>query len=53
MVKSVKVGTYCQGLISETKNFPFEDKIAQVLESNRLDGQVAVIGLSGHNDGYG
>ena len=47
MTNRVKVWKYFQGLTIETNNYAFEVKFIPCLESTRLDGYGAKIGLNG------
>ena len=50
MTNRVKVWKYFQGLTIKTNNFAFEVKHILSLESTRLDGYGAKIGINGPND---
>ena len=50
MANRVKVWKYVKGLTIETNNFAFEVKFILSLESSRLDGKGAKIGLNGPQD---
>ena len=47
LTNMVKVQRNVHGKSNETNNFAFEDMVILGLESTRLDGQVAKIGLNG------